>query len=83
MSWPVKYMASCGKSSARAEVAYDNNDRLTQEQAAKYLGVSLQTIIRWRKKKPNFPFVVLGKRRVYSKKLLKEFMVTGKTAINS
>lgn len=45
------------------------DDRLTQEQCAKLLGKSVQTIIKWRKE-GKLPYYEMGRNYIYSRKEL-------------
>ena len=57
------------------EDTYTNEDRLNQVEAANFMEISVQTLIKWKKNKEiNLPFIKVGKNYCYSKKLLKKFI---------
>lgn len=53
------------------ELKSDINDRLTQKEASKLLGISVQSLIQWKKKKL-IPFYQVGRSIFYSKSELLE-----------
>lgn len=61
------------KSETTDFVPYNESDQLTQNEAAKYLNVTVTTLITWRKKIKDFPHLKYASKILYSKKLLTDF----------
>ena len=52
----------------------DNNICLSVNDLAKYLGVSLSTLARWRRENTGPSYAKVGKRVVYRKQAVEEFV---------
>lgn len=61
----------------------EQDELLTGEQVAEYLKVSKATIYRWRRENSHLPFITIGARIRYSRKVLDDFIERGKHPVVS
>ena len=57
----------------KSELYYRGEDKMTQEEAAEYLDITPSTLISWKKKYKDLPYISHGRKFFYSKLLLNAF----------